>query len=177
MFQTLKVSPKATCTVEAIPLSRVLAVRHTVSKMDVEGAKLQLFATPRNWRNARLMIIEFSGGRCKHYGVGPLAFASMLDLLPDGGRTHFHLDVKIGTVKFWLREQCARNLDFILFCTDHGRMKRAAAFSPRRRCVISWASCLWNSGIWKDTWNPRSGAKGMAGVFYVGGGGVVYHQV
>ena len=65
--------------------------------MDVDGAELQLLASLRHWRNARLMIIELSAGRCGHYGVGPLAFASILDALREGGWIHLHLDVMVGT--------------------------------------------------------------------------------
>ena len=109
MFQTLKVSLNSTRTVEAIPVSRVLDDRDTINEMDVEGAQLQLRATPRHWRNflladasamvwARWLSLRFS----------------ILDALRDGGRTHLHLDVKVGTVKCWLREQFARKLDFVL---------------------------------------------------------------
>jgi len=54
----------------------------------------------RSLRHARLTIVENSAGTSRHYGVGPLAFASTLDALREGG-TRLHLDVKVGTVKSW----------------------------------------------------------------------------
>ena len=115
--QTLRLKPKAVRLVPAVSLSEALTHQHTVVKMDIEGSELQLLSRPRDWKNTRLLILEFSAGRSRHFGVGPLAFARVLDALRAGGFTHLHLEVEgMTTKRFWTREQnLAVNLDFMVF--------------------------------------------------------------
>ncbi|CAE7212660.1 unnamed protein product [Symbiodinium sp. CCMP2592] len=114
--QTLRLTPTAMRLVPAVSFDDALTEHHTIIKMDVEGSELQLLAKPRDWKNTRLLIFEFSAGRCRHFGVGPLAFASILDALKAAGFSHLHLESKsIGTTNFWLRDQLSANLDFMVF--------------------------------------------------------------
>ena len=65
-----------------------------IAKLDVEGAELQVLEACASYDSRN------SAGTSRHYGVGPLAFASTLDALREGG-TRLHLDVKVGAVKSW----------------------------------------------------------------------------
>ena len=69
---------------QAVSLDEALTNQHTIVKMDIEGSEVQLFSRPRDWKNARLFIFEFSAGRSRHFGLGPLAFAGVLDALRAG---------------------------------------------------------------------------------------------
>ncbi|CAE7405900.1 unnamed protein product, partial [Symbiodinium sp. CCMP2456] len=112
----VSITPGSTTLVPAISLGEALADRHTVVKMDIEGSELQLLAQRRDWKNTRLLIVEFSAGRCRRFGAGPLPFAGVLDSLKAGGFTHLHLERSVTAKTFWTRENnLAASLDFMAF--------------------------------------------------------------
>ena len=115
--QMLRRKPTAIRNVPAISLDEALTSKHTIVKVDVEGSEIQLLSKPREWKNTRLLIFEFSAGRSRRFGAGPLAFAGVLDALRSGGFTHLHLEAKgVATQKFWTREgNVAANLDFMVW--------------------------------------------------------------
>ncbi|CAE7786451.1 unnamed protein product [Symbiodinium sp. CCMP2592] len=115
---TLRLKPRSVRLVPAVALSDVLKPEHTIIKMDIEGSELQLLFRPRDWQNTRLLICEFSAGRSRHFGVGPLAFARVLDALRAGGFTHLHVEAESNLLnpRFWSREDnLAANLDFMIW--------------------------------------------------------------
>ncbi|CAE7783774.1 rrg1 [Symbiodinium necroappetens] len=113
----LRRKPTAVRLVPAVSLDEALTNNHTIVKVDVEGSEIQLLSKPRQWKNTRLLIFEFSAGRSRHFGAGPLAFAGVLDALRSGGFTHLHLEARgVATQKFWTREgNVAANLDFMVW--------------------------------------------------------------
>ena len=71
---------------------RVISDQHTIIKMDIEGSELALLARPRAWQRVRrVLVFEFSAACCRHFGVGPLPFVSVLEAFRRGGFTHLSI--------------------------------------------------------------------------------------
>ncbi|CAE7760172.1 rrg1, partial [Symbiodinium pilosum] len=70
--------PKRGVQVPVCSIERIIS-DHTVVKIDVEGSKLPLLPQPRDRKQVRLLIFEFSAARCRKHAVGPLPFVFVLE--------------------------------------------------------------------------------------------------
>ena len=97
---------------------RVISDQHTIIKMDIEGSELALLSQPRDWKRVRILVFEFSAARCRHLGVGPLPFVSVLKALRQGGFTHLSIPLssKIRKEDFWRSDAHQKHLDFMVWC-------------------------------------------------------------
>ena len=86
--------------------------------MDIEGSELALLAQHQDWRRVRVLVFEFSAARCRHFGVGPLPFVSVLEALRQGGFTPLSIPLssKIRKEDFWRSDAHPKHLDFMVWC-------------------------------------------------------------
>lgn len=90
--------------VKQVPFNEVLRDRHTVVKLDCEGAELPILRETTNWKNCRVLVAELSVKQMRANdmtGKGWEALATIFESLRQAGFLYARLDRRFFEVGYW----------------------------------------------------------------------------